>query len=57
MRNEVNSIPVPRNCVLKVTRLPEALETSGEDVAEVVKVVRFVRVTREVPSLPNLDTR
>jgi hypothetical protein len=37
MRSEVNSIPEPRNCVLEITELPEALKTSEKGVAEVVK--------------------
>jgi hypothetical protein len=40
MRSEVNSIPVPRNCVLEITELPEALKTSEKGIAEVVKTAR-----------------
>ena len=36
MGTEVNGIPMTRNCILEVTKLPEALETS-EGVAEVAK--------------------
>jgi len=54
MRCELNSIHVPRNCVLEVTQLPEALETSEEAAAEVAKMVGLVRVTirGEVKSIP-----
>ena len=56
LRDEVNSIPVPRNCILEVTQLPEAIETSEGGVAEGTKTTRLVRVTMgsEVNSTPVL---
>ena len=54
MRGEVNGLPVPRKCVLEVTQLPEALETSEEGVAEAVEKAGFLRVTMrgELNSIP-----
>ena len=45
VRSEVNSLPQPRNGILQVVELAEALETSEEGVAEVVKTAVLVRVT------------
>ena len=44
MRDEVNSIPLPRNCVLKVTQLPEELETTARGDTEVAKISALVGV-------------
>jgi hypothetical protein len=44
MRGDVISILESRNCVLDVTQLPEALETSSEGGTEVVKTAGLVRV-------------
>jgi hypothetical protein len=54
MSGEVNSIPLCWNCALKVTQLPDALETSEEGVAEVVKTGGLERVTMrgEVNGIP-----
>jgi hypothetical protein len=44
MRSEDNGIHVLRNCVLEVTELPKALETSFEGDPEAVEKDRLVRV-------------
>ena len=44
IRGDVNCVPERQNCVLKVTQLPEALETSFEALSEVAKMGRLVRV-------------
>ena len=54
MRSEVNSIPVPRNCVLEATQLPDTFKTGKGRVAEGTKITRLVRVTirSEANSIP-----
>ncbi|KAG8216999.1 hypothetical protein J3R82DRAFT_7312, partial [Butyriboletus roseoflavus] len=41
----VRGIQMPRECLLEVTQLPEALETGLESITEVVQIARFVGVT------------
>ena len=42
LRNQVDSIPVPRNCLLEVARFTKAEETMSEGDAKVVETVGLV---------------